>query len=70
MFNNCVRVGGSLTRRKTKFFITLGSNKRKNKRNVKRNNISKISHSEVFLGKDVLKICSKLTGEHQWRRAI
>ena len=33
MFNNCVRVGGSLTRRKTKFFITLGSNKRKNKRN-------------------------------------
>ena len=28
------------------------------------------SHSEVFLGKVVLKICSKFTGEHPCRRAI
>ena len=28
------------------------------------------SHSELFLGKGVLKICSKLTGEHPCRIAI
>ena len=28
------------------------------------------SHLEVFLGKVVLKICSKFTGEHQCRRVI
>ena len=30
----------------------------------------KSSHPEVFLGKGVLKICSKLTGEHACRIAI
>ena len=28
------------------------------------------SHSEVFLGKAVLKICRKFTGEHPCRSAI
>ena len=28
------------------------------------------SHPEVFLGKGVLKICSKFTGEHPWQSAI
>ena len=28
------------------------------------------SHPEVFLGKGVLKICSKFTGEHPCRSAI
>ena len=28
------------------------------------------SHAEVFLGKDVLKICSKCTGEHPCRTVI
>ena len=28
------------------------------------------SHSELFLGKGVLKICSKFTGEHSYRSAI
>ena len=28
------------------------------------------SHPMVFLGKDVLKICSKFTGENTWRSAI
>ena len=28
------------------------------------------SRQEVFLRKGVLKICSKFTGEHPWRRAI
>ena len=28
------------------------------------------SHPEVFLGKDVLEICSKFTGEHPCRSAI
>ena len=28
------------------------------------------SHSEVFLGKDLLEICSKITGEHLCRSAI
>ena len=31
---------------------------------------SRSSHPEVFLGKGVLKICSKFTGEHQWRSVI
>ena len=31
---------------------------------------SRSSHPEVFLGKVVLKICSKVTGEHQCRSAI
>ena len=28
------------------------------------------SHPEVFLGRDVLKICSKFTGEHPYRSVI
>ena len=32
--------------------------------------IFRSSHPEVFLGKDVLKICSKFTGEHPCRSAI
>ena len=28
------------------------------------------SHLEVFLGKDVLKLCSKFTGEHPCRSVI
>ena len=28
------------------------------------------SRTKVFLGKDVLKICSKFTGEHPWRSVI
>ena len=32
--------------------------------------IDKSSHPEVFLEKDVLKICSKFTGEHPCRSAI
>ena len=32
--------------------------------------IYKSSHSEVFLRKGVLKICSKFTGEHPFRRSI
>ena len=32
--------------------------------------IYRSSHSEVFLGKGVLKICSKFTGEHPCRSAI
>ena len=37
-----------------------------------KNTLSKYrsSHPEVFLGKDVLKICSNFTGEHQCRSAI
>ena len=35
---------------------------------VKRKNRS--SHSEVFLGNGVLKICSKFTGEHSYRSVI
>ena len=31
---------------------------------------SRSSHLEVFLGKGVLKICSKFTGEHPYRSAI
>ena len=30
----------------------------------------RINHPEVFLGKGVLKICSKFTGEHLCRSAI
>ena len=33
-------------------------------------NILLSSHPEVFLGKGVLKICSKFTGEHPCRSAI
>ena len=32
--------------------------------------IFRSSHPEVFLGKSVLKICSKFTGEHPYRSAI
>ena len=32
--------------------------------------LAKSSHSEVFLEKGVLKICSKFTGEHPYRSAI
>ena len=32
--------------------------------------ICRSSHPEVLLGKGVLKICSKFTGEHSWRSAI
>ena len=32
--------------------------------------IRRSSHPEVFLGKGVLKICSKFTGEHQCRSVI
>ena len=28
------------------------------------------NHAEVFLGKDVLKICSRFTGEHPYLSAI
>ena len=31
---------------------------------------SRSSHPEVFLGKSVLKICSKVTGEHLCRSVI
>ena len=31
---------------------------------------SRSSHTEVFLGKSVLKMCSKFTGEHPCRSAI
>ena len=37
------------------------------KRNKK---ITRSSLSKLFLGKDVLRICSKFTGEHQCRNAI
>ena len=30
----------------------------------------KSNHPEVFLGKGILKICSKFTGEHTCRSAI
>ena len=33
-------------------------------------NKNRSSHPEVFLGKGVLKICSKFTGEHPCQRAI
>ena len=32
--------------------------------------LDRISSSEVFLRKGVLKICNKFTGEHPWRSAI
>ena len=32
--------------------------------------ITRSSHSELFLGKGVLKICSKFTEEHLWESAI
>ena len=32
--------------------------------------IIRISPPEVFLGKGVLKLCSKFTGEHSWRSVI
>ena len=32
--------------------------------------MARSSHPEVFLGKSVLKICSKFTGEHPCRSAI
>ena len=35
-----------------------------------KNVITRSSHSEVFLEKSVLKICSKVTGEHPYRSAI
>ena len=31
---------------------------------------NKSNHPEVFLGKGILKICSKFTGEHTCRSAI
>ena len=33
-------------------------------------NKNRSSHPEVFLGKGVLKICSKFTGEHPCQRAV
>ena len=32
--------------------------------------LNRSSHPEVFLGKGVLKICCKFTGEHPFRNAI
>ena len=34
------------------------------------NYLSGSSHPEVFIGKGVLKICSKFTGQHPWRSVI
>ena len=45
--------------------------KRESTRNYKEpTKISKSSHSQVFLEKSVLKICTKFTGEHSCRSAI
>ena len=45
-------------------------NEIKNLENLRNFRIVRSSHPEVFLGKGVLKICSKFTGENQCRSAI
>ena len=39
-------------------------------RQYKPDKVSRSSSPEVFLGKDVMNICSKFTGEHPCRTAI
>ena len=48
------------------YFCVRHKNRRKHKQRFK----LRSSHPEVFLGKSILKICSKFTGEHPCRSAI